>query len=53
MALPYHVFILATSVPNPPDHIIWGTAFVLVSMVSFVSLTVAVWRSRQRRKIVW
>jgi phosphate transport system permease protein len=53
MALPYHVFILATSVPNPPENIIWGTAFVLVAMVSLVSISVAIWRSRQRRKIVW
>lgn len=53
MALPYHVFILATSVPNPPMHVIWGTAFVLVSMVSAASLGVAIWRSRQRRKVAW
>jgi phosphate transport system permease protein len=53
MALPYHVFILATSVPNPPTHIIWGTAFVLVAMVSLASIVAAVWRSMQRRKVRW
>jgi phosphate transport system permease protein len=53
MALPYHVFILATSVPNPPVDIIWGTAFALVAMVSLVSIAVAIWRARQRKKVVW
>ncbi len=53
MALPYHVFILATSAPNPPTHIIWGTVFMLVAIVSTASLAVAVWRARQRRKVSW
>lgn len=53
MALPYHVFILATSVPNPPEHIIWGTALVLVMMVSFASVLAALWRSIQRRRVRW
>jgi ABC-type phosphate transport system permease subunit len=40
-------------VPNPPEDIIWGTALVLVLMVSSASMIAAVWRSAQRRKVRW
>jgi phosphate transport system permease protein len=53
MALPYHVYVLATQVPNPPESIVWGTALVLVGMVTIVSVIAASWRSAQRRKVKW
>ena len=53
MALPYHVYVLATQVPDPPQSIVWGTALVLVGMVTIVSVIAAAWRSAQRRKVKW
>lgn len=53
MALPYHLYTLATQVPNVPETIIWGTAAVLVIGVSIVSVLAAAWRSVQRRKVSW
>ena len=53
MSLPYHLYVLATQVPNVPPEITWGTAFVLVAGVSIVSMIAAAWRSVQRRKVKW
>jgi phosphate transport system permease protein len=53
MALPYHLYVLATQVPNPPDNIVWGSAFVLVFGVTVVSVLAAVWRSIRRRRVRW
>jgi phosphate transport system permease protein len=53
MALPYHIYILATQVTGRPDDIIWGTAFVLVAGVTLISVVAAMWRSIQRRKVRW
>ncbi|MCE5191836.1 MAG: phosphate ABC transporter permease PstA [Actinomycetia bacterium] len=53
MSLPYHLYVLATQVPNVPPEITWGTAFVLVAGVSVVSMIAAAWRSVQRRKVKW
>lgn len=53
MALPYHLFIQATQVPDPDPHQIWGTALVLVAGVSIANALAAAWRARQRRKITW
>jgi phosphate transport system permease protein len=53
MMLPYHLYVLATQVPNPPEDVVWGTALVLVGAVTAVSVTAAAWRSAQRRKIRW
>jgi len=53
MALPYHIYILATQVTGRPDDIIWGTALVLVAGVTAISVIAAAWRSRQRRKVRW
>jgi phosphate transport system permease protein len=53
MALPYHVYVLATQVPNVPHKIVWGTALVLVSLVTIVSVIAAAWRSVVRRRIKW
>jgi len=53
MALPYHIFILATQVTGRPVDIVWGTALVLVAGVTALSVIAAVWRSNQRRKVRW
>lgn len=53
MALPYHLYIMATQPAKPAPNIVWGTAFVLVFMVSSVNVLAAIWRSRQRRRIKW
>lgn len=50
MALPYHLFILATQVSNPPKDIQWGTALVLLMLVLFFAITGSVIRVRQRLK---
>lgn len=53
MALPYHIFVLATQIPRRPDDIIWGTAWVLVFGISAINVVAAYWRSRQRKRIRW
>lgn len=53
MALPYHIYVLATQVPRRPDDIIWGTAFVLVFGIGLVNISAAAWRSAQRRRVRW
>lgn len=53
MALPYHLFIMATQPTKPAPHIVWGTAVVLVAGVSIINVIAAAWRSRQRSKIRW
>ncbi len=53
MALPYHIYIMATSATKPAPQMVWGTAFVLVFGISIINVIVAAWRSRQRRKIRW
>lgn len=53
MALPYHLYIMATQAVKPAPHIVWGTALVLVASVTIMGVAAASWRSRQRRKIRW
>jgi phosphate transport system permease protein len=37
MALPYHLYIISTQIPNMPQNIIYGTALVLLMMVLTMS----------------
>ncbi len=53
MALPYHIYVLATQIPRRPDDIIWGTAFVLVFGIGIVNMSAALWRSARRKKVRW
>ena len=53
MALPYHMYIMATQSTKDAPNMVWGSALVLVGAVSLLNGVVAVWRSRQRRKIRW
>jgi phosphate transport system permease protein len=53
MALPYHLYIMATQAVRPAPAIVWGTALVLVAGVTTAGVFAAAWRSRQRSKIRW
>lgn len=53
MALPYHLYIMATQAVKPAPHVVWGTALVLVAGVTLAGIAAAAWRSRQRRRIRW
>jgi phosphate transport system permease protein len=53
MALPYHLFVLSTQVPNAPPSIQWGTALVLLALVLGMNLFATVIRTRARRKRKW
>lgn len=53
MALPYHLYIMATQPTTPAPHIVWGTAFVLVGLLCIINALGALWRARRRRKISW
>jgi phosphate transport system permease protein len=50
MALPYHLYVLATQVTNPPKDMLWGTALILLILVLFFSVTGSIIRVRQRLK---
>lgn len=53
MALPYHLYVMATQALKPSPRIIWGTALVLVAGVTAAGVAAASWRSRQRSRISW
>lgn len=53
MALPYHLYIMATQAVKPAPTVVWGTAFVLVAGVTTAGVLAAAWRTRQRSKIRW
>lgn len=53
MALPYHLYIMATQPTTPAPHIVWGTALVLVGLLCIINAFGALWRARRRRKISW
>jgi len=53
MALPYHLYIMATQAVKPAPGVVWGTALVLVAGVTAAGVLAAGWRSRQRSKIRW
>ena len=51
-ALPYHLYILATTVPNSKTNQ-YGTALVLLIVVLLLYLTAILIRNRYRKKIRW
>lgn len=53
MALPYHLYVLSTQVPNAPPKIQWGTALVLLVLVLGMNLAAAIIRTRYRRARKW
>ncbi len=48
MALPFHLYALATQVVNPPEDKQWGTAFVLLILVLFFAVIGTSLRTRTR-----
>jgi len=53
MALPYHLFVISTQVPEMPFQIQYGTALVLIIFVLGMNLIATVIRSRARAKRQW
>lgn len=53
MALPYHIYVLSTQVPNVSVKIQYGTVLVLVLMVFMLNLAAAYLRARFRKRKTW
>jgi phosphate transport system permease protein len=53
MALPYHLFVISTQVPEMPFQIQYGTALVLIAFVLVMNVIATVIRSRARAKRQW
>lgn len=53
MALPYHLYVIATQVPKIKPHVQYGTALVLILMVMTLNLVAVVIRSHFRKKKQW
>lgn len=53
MALPYHLFVISTQVPEMPIQIQYGTALVLLAFVLGMNLIATVIRSRARARRQW
>ena len=53
MALPYHLFVISTQVPEMPIEIQYGTALVLLVFVLTMNVIATVIRSRARAKRQW
>jgi len=50
MALPYHLYIISTQIPNVPENYRYGTAFVLVGLVLVMNIAAVLLRAKFRRK---
>lgn len=53
MALPYHLYVISTQVPNVDEKIRYGTAFVLMTLVLFVNLIAIIIRAKFRKRKKW
>ncbi len=53
MALPYHLFVISTQVPEMPIQIQYGTALVLLVFVLAMNVIATVIRSRARARRQW
>ena len=53
MALPYHLFVISTQVPEMPVKIQYGTALVLLAFVLGMNVVATVIRSRARARRQW
>lgn len=53
MALPYHLYVISTQVPNVDEKIRYGTAFVLLTLVLLMNLVAIIIRYRFRKKKKW
>ena len=53
MALPYHIFVISTSVPGMPLEIQYGTVLVLLVFVLGMNLIATLIRNRARARRQW
>ncbi len=53
MALPYHLYVISTQVPNVDEKIRYGTALVLLFLVLFMNLVAIIIRYKFRKKKKW
>ena len=53
MALPYHLYVISTQVPNVDEKIRYGTALVLLFLVLFMNLVAIIIRYRFRKEKKW
>lgn len=53
MALPYHLYVISTQVPDMPMQIQYGTALVLLLLVLSLTLVATIFRTNMRRNREW
>jgi len=53
MALPYHLYVISTQVPNVDEKIRYATALVLLTLVLFMNLVAIIIRYQFRKKKKW
>jgi phosphate transport system permease protein len=53
MALPYHLYVISTQVPNVGEKVRYGTALVLLALVLFMNLVAIIIRYKFRKKKKW
>jgi phosphate transport system permease protein len=53
MALPYHIYVIATQIPGMPVQIQYGTVLVLLVFVLGMNLVASLIRSRARTRRQW
>jgi len=53
MALPYHLYVISTQVPNLPTKLSFATGFVLIALVFVMNLVSIVLRAHFRKKKLW
>jgi phosphate transport system permease protein len=53
MALPYHLYVISTQVPNMPMKLSFATGLVLIALVFLMNLVSIVLRAHYRKKKQW
>jgi phosphate transport system permease protein len=53
MALPYHLYVIATQVPNIPLSLSFATALVLIALVFLMNLVSILLRAHYRKRRLW
>jgi phosphate transport system permease protein len=53
MALPYHLYVISTQVPNVDEKVRYGTALVLLALVLLMNLAAIIIRYQFRKKKKW
>ena len=53
MALPYHLYVISTQVPNMPAKLSFATGLVLIALVFLMNLVSIILRAHYRKKKLW